>query len=352
MGFIPKLEVHGGSRVGTSYLNTFANCPKKWFNTFLRPVEVADRDGNIVLAQGIRPQTTALPLVSGSIFHEGLAEWYRSGVRDGADTGQYDTDRAIETARMHWKDRIREYEPDVSAEDDWAKNQKLLLDYFTRYGPESQTPDFPDLIVATDSDGEPLVEREFVTELGYSDYIFTCRVDMICHHRGFLKVMEHKTSVPGFVRQRLNVSQWDSQMTAECWVLREEFPDDPLNGVLVNVVVKDRSLRSQTFDVAERATTTRTDAQLDQFPLNAVDILRQIDERVAGFEFDVAEGRDLEHCAQKWFPDHGTRTGACMAYNRECDYAPICKLAGRESSAIQAYRPRTTVEKLQLMEYS
>ena len=91
------------------------------------------------------------------------------------------------------------------------------LYYWSSVNPDTN-PDYPDIRVAGDGLGQPLVEREFVCNLGYQDYIYSMRADLIVYHRGFLKCMEHKTSVAGFVGQRLKSSQWDSQMTGQAWI--------------------------------------------------------------------------------------------------------------------------------------
>lgn len=350
--FIPKEELHGGSRVGNSYCSTFANCPKKWFNNFLRPVETIDpKTEKPVLTQGIRPRQTAQALLAGSIFHEGLASWYLSGCRDGEDTGEYSLEAAIEGAKLHWSQRKHEYEGDVDPEEDWLTNQAMLVAYAEHYGPDSPGADWPDLRVAHDGEGKPLIEREFTSKLGYNDYIYTMRADLVVHHRGFLKMGEHKSSVASFVKNRLQTSHWDSQMTGQCWVMATEFPDTLLNGVWLNVVVKNRSVRSK-FDVAERDTTTRTQFQLANFRVNVIDILERIDDAVGFFWEDYLGGKPLEEAAQKWFPDHGTRTGTCLAYNRECEYASLCKGAGREEQLLVNFKPRSTVEISEMKEWT
>ena len=206
-------------------------------------------------------------------------------------------------------------------------------------------------MVAHDGEGKPLVEREFQVDLPYGDYVYTMRADLVILHRGYLKMGEHKTSVASFLGSRLKSSHFDSQMTGQCWVMREMFPETALNGVWVNAVVKFRSPKSK-YDLAERETTTRTNFQLDNFPLGVVDILQQIDDRVGKFNQALEKGYDLEKSAQLYFPDHGTRSGRCFAYNRYCDYFDICKNAGREEQLLVNYRPRTTLELNEMKAYT
>ncbi len=349
--FIPKQTTTGASPVGNSYLALFSQCPKAWFNTYVRPVPTHSADGTKVMAQGISPKSTALPLLEGDVFHTGMEAWYLSGCRDGADTGEYDTEQGLAAAQTKWSSRKRDYEADVDEDESWTNMQTLLLNYFERYGPNQGTPDFPDLMVAHDGNGKPLVEQEFVADIPYGDYYYTMRADLVVYHRGYLKMGEHKTSVASFLGQRLKSFHYDSQMTGQCWVLREMFPETPVNGVWGNVIVKFRSPKSK-YDIAERETTTRTNEQLDKFPLGVVDILQQIDDRVGNFWKAVNKGYDTERAAQLYFPDHGTRSGRCFAYNRYCDFFDICKNAGREDQLLANFRPRTTLELDEMKRYT
>jgi hypothetical protein len=349
--FIPKQTEFGASPVGNSYLALFANCPKAWYNNYLRPIPTTGREGEPLVTQGISPMSTALPLVEGDIFHTGLEAWYLSGCRDGADTGEYDTDQGLTAAESKWSSRKRHYETDVDEGESWANMQTLLLNYFERYGPNGDSPDFPTVMVAHDGEGKPLVEREFKSDLPYGNYYYTMRADLVVLHRGYLKMGEHKTSVASFLGQRLKSTHYDSQMTGQCWVMRENFPDTPLNGVWVNVIVKFRSAKSK-FDIAERETTTRSQFQLDNFPLGAADILQQIDDRVGDFHRNLGDGVDKEMAAQLSFPDHGTRSGRCFAFNRYCDYFNLCQNPGREETILSNYRPRTTLELDEMKRYT
>ena len=351
--FIPKEMPGGASKVGNSFVSLFAKCPQKWFNTYLRPIETFAPDGTPMVTQGIRPNKTALALINGSVFHEGMAALYLSGCRDGEDTGEWNLEEALAVARGCWKERFREFEETVHAEDEWTVVQTMLTDYCEWYGPNTgRTADFPNVRVAHDGEGMPLVEREFICTLPGSQHIYTMRADLVIEHMGYLKMGEHKTSVAGFVKQRLASAHTDPQMTGQCWVMRELFPDTPVNGVWMNVIVKGRSLNSK-WEVAERDTSTRTDAQMDKFPYGVLSILGQIDESVGGFLHEFQKDTtDLEVLAQRWFPDHGTRTEVCYSYGRDCEYLPLCKGAGRESQILQNFRPRATVELKDMKEWT
>ena len=350
--FIPDHQPNAGSLFGSSYINLASKCWKKWFNTYYRPITSSERGGEVV-ARGIAPIQTSAALLSGRVFHEGLAAYYVSGCRDGEDTGEYDVERALEVAQLvHLNAKKHgEYQDDSAAEEDWLLNKNMLLGYADFFGPRAPSQDYPNIRIACDGNGQPLVEREFKMALDYGDYVYSCKYDAIVHHRGFLKAMEHKTSAAGFVGNRIKTSQFDAQITGECAILADQFPDDPIHGVLMNVVVKKRSVNSK-FDPAERESTTRTQTQLEYFRLSTVSLLAEIDHRVGEFERELEKGTPLELAAQVWFPDHGTRSGECMSYNYPCTFAAICQLPGRERATLTGFRPRSGVEIKEMREWN
>jgi hypothetical protein len=208
--FIPEASPSGGTQLGNSYLTTWTRCPRAWFNEFYRPVLLDSQ----TVGRGITPRFKKIFLISGGIFHEMLAAWYASGCRDGEDTGEYDIDKALETGRLEWLKAKREYESEELAEKDWLMNQKMILDYHDRFGPGAPMPDYPDIRVVCDGSGEPLVERPWTCTL-MDGYVYTCRTDLIVYERGYLKVMEHKTSKANWVWTRQASIPYDSQFTGE-----------------------------------------------------------------------------------------------------------------------------------------
>jgi hypothetical protein len=230
-----------------------------------------------------------------------------------------------------------------TADKDWQLLEPMLRAYHDRYGPRSQTPDWPEIRVAHDANGEPIIEREFKAQLA-PGYVYTCRVDGVVYHRGHLKVMEHKTVSPYGMRPRRATLSSDSQFTGEYWILQELFPEQQIAGVLVNMVIKNRSGTSK-FDVAERETTTRSVGQIESWRLSSIAILKQIEEATKAYDNWPADSRaDQMLRAQTLFPDNGTRTGQCFAYNSECPHLALCQLAGMEHKALASFRPRIKEE--------
>jgi hypothetical protein len=338
--FIPDASSGGGSRIGNSYISDYATCPRNWFNRYYYPHY--DPTGEL-LGRGLQPALTALPLLSGRLFHETIAAWYESGCRDGEDTGEYSVDHALDVGRTHWVAARSEYTDEQTHLDDWTMIQALMRGYHDRYGPNAYARDWPALRVQCDGKGAPLVEREWLMDLGYGDYVYTCRTDLLVSDHGYLRVMEHKTTKANQVwryKQNLNTN---TQFTGECYVLAMMFPDEPVNGVLLNCILKDRGHTSK-YDVAERDSTTRTPAQFERWRLETLAVLREIDTQVERFEGLIADGMDFVQATDQCFPTRGTRTGRCHAFNRPCDYYDMCRLPGLEPSLLRSFRSRTKVE--------
>ena len=330
MRFIPDKVAQGGSLIGNSYLATFAACPRNWFNSYYRPYEGG---------RGLRSKFISEHLIKGRVFHEGLAALYKSGCRSGEDTGEWDIKLAQDLMHLHHAQSIPEYTSEDKAEEEWIKLQAMLTAYHDEFSLRGHHPDYPTIRVLHDGAGEPLIEREFQVDLGYRDFVFTCRADLVILHHGRPKVMEHKTSAPGmWAKKRLHSIHTDSQFTGECFVLASLFPDEPIDGVLCNVVVK-----GGRTDVALRESTRRCQADYEVFRLSALDILQQIDHRTQGFESDLTAGWPHEDALARWFPDHGTKTGQCQNYDG-CQFQPLCLNKTRTDENLRSFRTRTSEE--------
>lgn len=345
--FLPEPTKHGGSRVGNSYISLYANCPRKWFYTFIYPIEVEPGKWS----KGIAPRHTAPALLGGSIFHEMMAAYYLSGVKNGEDTGEYDLDRAIQAGEAHYAARKQEYLDLSVGEDAVLTSTEMITGYYQAYGPDSPAPDYPTIKVVTNEQGEPYIEKEFTIGLGYKDYIYTTRLDLIIGHHSFLKSMEHKTSVASWANRTLAGIHRKSQFTGEIFVMVNAFPDHVLNGCMVNVCVKNRSTKS-TLPVALRDTTGRTPDQLERFRLRVIKILQDIDSSVNAFSDFMLGGMAIELAADQTFPEYGEYNEHCNAFNRECEYMPFCKGIQAPDISLRSFRPRSIEENSELKEYS
>jgi hypothetical protein len=330
--FIPEATAKGGSLVGNSYVAKFAQCPRDWFNAYYRPFEGS---------KGIRSRFTSEHLIKGRVFHEGIAALYKSGCRDGEDTGEWDLDLAVSVLELEHTAASVEYESEEKAEEDLLLVRGMLINYHDEFGPNGNQPDYPLIRVMHDGNGEPLVEREFSIDLGFGGYVFTCRADLLITHHGYPKIMEHKTSAPGFwATKRMNAIHTDSQFTGECFVLASLFPNEQIDGVLCNIVIKKGKTK-----IAIRESTRRSVEDFNSFRMSVLDILTQIDHRTEQFENDMDSGHSLEESVDRWFPDHGTRTGGCENYGG-CSFQRLCLNKNRMEENLKSFVARTADEVL------
>lgn len=338
--FLPKPTQNSGTLLGNSYLSLWASCPRKWFYQYLYPhCEL----GGEVVGRGLVPMDTAPALLRGSLWHNVMEHWLRSGVRDGVDTGERSMDQALQIAEGLQADRSQEYPDSRSREDDIESARAFFTQFDERFGPTGSSSLFPDVQVVCDETGEPYVEREFTYPLGVGDYVYTCRVDAIILHRSqYLEVMEHKTSAPSWVMRTLEGSHIRSQFAGEILTLRHNFgsdPDQEIHGCLVNVLVKGWNPKSKFPAPAVMDTTTRTPYQLEQFASRAALYLRQIDDAVGEFNRLHGGGMDIESAAAQVFAQTGYHTDFCKAYNRDCDFRSLCEL-GHKPGALRGLAMR------------
>jgi hypothetical protein len=271
-----------------------------------------------------------------------MAALYQSGCRGGTDTGEWDVEGAIRVMRFEYDSLLGEYEESEKAEEDWVKAETMLRNYYDEYSLRGNSPDYPKIQVAFDGKGVALIERTFSVELGYRDYIFTVRPDLIVLEDGLPLVMEHKSSAYGmWFNKRMEKFEWDSQVSGETFVLHALFPggSDKIQGVRGNVLVKG----GKTTKVGRTPLLLRTMEDLESFRLATIDVLRQIDERVEGFWGDYWRGTPVLNAAMRHFPDHGTRTGACEEYGG-CSFLILCKYKDLHHRQLAGFRARTPTE--------
>ena len=340
--FIPVKKPDAGTQIGVHYVAEFIKCPRKWFRRYYQPLP--DETTGELINVGIEPRDTAPALLTGGIFHTALEEYYRSGIVDGEDTGKYDLDRTLAAMETSCAARKDSYYSEEDADAEREMIQTMLIAYWERFGPTSSNPDYPKIKVLCDTEGLPYIEREWITPLPYSNYYITSKIDLIITDGGYVKAMEHKTSVASFVTSRLSSIHYDAQFTAEIYTLTNNMPEaTKFFGVTCNVVTKNRSAKSK-YDIAERDTTNRTQDQLLDWANTTIDTLRQIDERVGQYEKWLTQGVEEDKALSVWFPVHGQFNEQCFAYRRPCDYYALCKQPERANSLLAVYKPRTKPE--------
>ncbi len=345
--YLPYLpDKPGGTRVGSSYLKAYIQCPRQWFYRYAWPH--LDEEGRLVGTGLVREDSYRdAPLEAGAMFHQGMEEYLRSGCRDGEDTGQYDLERALGSL-----DALKPPDSEHQRER-WERSRQearsLLQAIDHRLGPDGLAPGWPATKVVCDQDGQPLIERSFTVPLGYRDYIYTCQADaIILRHDMDLQVWEHKTSAPGmWVGNRLQNISTDSQITGEIYALQHHFPDsgsgwERLDGARVSVYIKGWKPSSRYPEPVVSEDARRTPHMLEQFRQRTVSLLQDIDYRMGVYEERVGAGAPADEVVASLFPNWGMLGDACFAYRRECAYMDLCKI-GHTPGVLRSYRQRATI---------
>ena len=324
----------GGSPFGWHFLSHWKACETFWFNTYLRP----HPKGGV----GVSSTKTGAALLIGGACHRGLEAWYRSGWRDGEDTGEYSLDTMIEAGTQELTDRKDEFSEEKGQHFDEALVlvTSLLEKYHYHMGPGGIDQDFPSYKVAGDDQGEPLIEREFWLDLGYRDYTFTARLDLLMWVEGYLEVREHKTTAASRCGMLIRQLALDGQITGQNMLLAAMYPDVPRKGVEANILVKDRGAKSN-LPPFPRQLYGNTPIELEKFKNDTIAALKNIDEHVYRYEELIQKGMSVSEAALAVF-DASPPAIQCVGFY-ECDFYRPCKMKGYEESLFAtSFKPRST----------
>jgi hypothetical protein len=330
--FIPKPTPHGGSPVGNSYLSLWHRCRRKWFLQHLYPHEDAT---------GLRSQAGTLRVIKnrlsgpganlmlGSLLHEFREAWYRSGFKDGEDTGAYDVDAGLTAIKTYLLKRQDEFVDAEASAFALAKVADWGLRFHEHFGPGGHTPLWPTERVLALEDGTPAIELELALPLGHEDYVYTTRLDAVTLWQDrYVLGQEHKSAAPSWAQRYIEQLPKQSQFTGELWVIRThpDLADLPWEGLQVNFHLKDWTPKSTFPSPVMSAKTSRSPQALEAWRLGAIRTLQEIDAAVAEYEAGRSQGRPLTHLMDWIFPETGERTGECFAFNSTCEFIDLCKM--------------------------
>ena len=306
-------QVEGATPYGSHYAGTWDRCLRKGFLSFLAPHPKGGR--------GLRLPIPPRALKLGGIVHVGLEHYYRSGPRDPSAR---DVDYAVAKMEAAAATRAMEWGNPEEREQDIAKARALLFDYHQHWQGD------PEVLVVEDKDG-PLIERAMEVEVPGCPVPFTCRPDAVVEWRkSWTYVMEHKTSSAwGMNRIRTGMLN-NIQGTGECYTLSRLFPHLATQGVLLNVLVKDRSSKSK-YQPFERDTAARTEAQLAMFEAHHRARQAHIHDLTTQWQQLTERLGDPWAAGAQVFVASGASIGACEdTYGRPCEFLDLCKGVGME----------------------
>lgn len=330
-----------GSKLGWSFLQTASDCPWKWYLRNLAPWPGADvmvdpttkclsmsTGERSNLSIGLQSKRFAPALSIGTWFHTGVETFYRSGISNGVDTGVRSLDAAIAAIN----DSIDQGEASDKEREALAVTLRLMRNYHSHY---QQDSDVEVLML----DNTPGIEYELWLDLGFKDYLFTSRLDMIYRKNGYIYAMEHKTTAASKLGKLISRFSIDGQVTGQYLQLVSHFPDDLIGGVTMNAAVKDRGAKSDLPSFVRRD-YARTPAQMEKFRLDIVRKLNTIDGWVEQWLEMVAKGMSFEDAALAVFD--GTPNGMqCVGTGFACDFLELCQnreVLGR--LLLDNYQPR------------
>jgi hypothetical protein len=274
-------EITRESSLGYHFINTFQNCPRKWYIKYIC---------------GILPTKLGKALLFGKAWHEGMEVFYK---------GNKDEDQVALADKAHGRilENLREcrtqFRTNEEFDEMYAKASILFQVWYRDIG-QFLHRDYEVL----------MVEQEFRPKLGGA-FTMTIRPDAVVRHRatGRIDIPEHKTTSYSIVSQLETVMRND-QATAYIWGLLKTHPEFALNfgGVLLDVCYN----RSKITEVKQQ-TIVRNRATLTEFELSLLGVFLDLANRVRAFD----KRPELQPML---FPRNG---GACSAFG--CEYEGICR---------------------------
>jgi hypothetical protein len=315
----------GATAYGSHFLGTWAQCERKGYLQYRAP---HPRGG-----EGLQPTHRSANLLFGAAIHEGMAAYYQSGWKDG----QYDYTAGLDAFVASMTRECELWRTPEQYADFHALGLHMLRAYHEWYGPGGISPEYPEIRVATDSEGLPIIEREYVYEVSPSQ-VFTSRVDLAVMRGDWLCLMEHKTTKRTSLSSLLQSCRFDSQFTGEYLVLSQLMGSAPIQGIIINALVKDATPRGKVPPFV-RDYVYRPNTMVEQFQHDLANQLSYIDQLNDTYDSRVAEGVDPWEAARRTYPARGMHNGLCVRFNEPCPYLELCLAMPHEGAVAQSYDP-------------
>ena len=266
-----------GSAAGFHFASLYNCCERKWYLRFLK---------------GWSPKMTAKPLIMGSAFHEGKAEWYKG----------HGEAVAIQVANRIIEESEEEMRPEDF--DEVSFRVPHFLHYWIERFGEQDLRQYKVLAV----------EKELKVPVLDTGFIMTIRPDTILQDRynGLIFIMETKTS--GFSSRITGEAvYYGDQATAYAWGVRKVMGLD-VYAVQPDIAYWNKSTRS-----------------LENMKFERTDLVFRDEERCLRFEKGIAQTfSEMSQKARAWqegvdpwelFPRN---THYCLSFSTPCDYAEVC----------------------------
>lgn len=264
---------------GFHFFNLFQNCPWKFFMKY--PL-------------GWRTFYTEPHLIEGGAFHEGKAVFYQKA--------------SMDAARRTAESYIKSLKADFQDKDQVQRSIYRVVPMLTQWIYDWGEWDLENLKILE-------VEKMHKVALPNGFYL-TIRPDTVAQRKDDGKIYVHETKTTGFNAAVTNLGVYHGdQSTSYIWALSKVHPSWKIAGVIPDISFYPKNatdpgkIRNTRGDVV-----SRSPEQLDQFAKGTMNVISDISQRVRA----VADGMD-PHAA---FPRN---TQWCMSYNRQCEYANVCR---------------------------
>jgi len=275
------VEVVRESALGHHMLNTFQNCPRRWYVKYIC---------------SILPQKLGKALIFGKAWHEGMEVFYRG---DPESDQNALAELAYNKIVQSLLDNKKNFKAQEELDEMLVKAPLLFKTWFKVIGANLHT-EYKVLAV----------EEELRPKLGGA-FTMTIRPDAVVKHRasGAIMIPEHKTTSYSINSQLDTVTRGD-QATAYIWGLLKVKPELAMNfqGVLLDVCYN----RGMVVDV-KQTTIIRAKRNLAEFELNILGIFLDLANRIRALETKP----EMLACL---FPRNGS---SCSMFG--CEYESICR---------------------------
>jgi hypothetical protein len=268
-----------------------------------------------------------LPLAVGLATHEGLDAYYHSA----PDTGDYNLTSAIAAAEEYILTLSTRFQDPNDMASAIAQTSGLLRTYHDWYGKDGENPEWREYKVAHDKLGRPLIERTLEVDV-HAPMPFTGRIDTVVEHRDSFYAMEHKTAAPHRVTRTFQQLRMGTQARGQVILLKENFPDLPIRGILANVLVKGAAKGKPPV---HRELITFSNLELAKAKADIGETLREIDIRRNNWRGDLADGP--EAAALMNFPMY---THSCVHEFGQCEFAQLCRNLEHQPSLLGTFIPK------------
>lgn len=269
----PVVMQSAASAAGFHFVHLYQCCQRKFYFRWVL---------------GLEPMGTAMALLVGAAFHEGKAEWYRTG----------NEAKAMRVATMYFRQFKHELENILDAGRQQERMERMLDSWIAQYG-RSDLENYEVLSVEK--------ERSIVLPGGY---VYTGRPDTTLRMDGIPTVMETKTS------------GYDSELTLSAVVLGDQATsylalcaDDPEPAKQVICDVTFNSSRGGKALYSVRSEPITRDAlAITAFKAGIAQVFSEISQKTEAMLQQKVPGRVL----------FARNTYYCVSYNKMCEYAGIC----------------------------